>query len=110
MTYSKHTPGPWRWMANDGNPDALMVVAGTIGSCGICHVINRPAGTKAQPTTEHPYNARLIASAPELLESLRELLEICRFKCSPRDEVLLPDGKTNEQAMKDAMAVLSRAT
>ena len=67
---SKNTPGPWRWMAVNGNPDALMVVAGAIGECGICHVINRPAGTKDQPTTEHPHNARLIAAAPELLQAL----------------------------------------
>ena len=60
-------------MANNGNPDALSVVAGSVGECGICHVINRPAGTKQQPTTEHPHNAQLIAAAPELLEALKEI-------------------------------------
>ena len=41
------------------------------------------------------------------IESLRELLEICRVKCSPLDEVILPNGRTNEQAMIDACEVLA---
>ena len=55
-------------------------------------------------------NARLIAAAPELLASLRALLEICRYKCSPHDEVMLPHGKSNEQAMLDAIRVIDKAT
>ena len=82
---SKYTPGPWRWMANDGNPDALMVVAGAIGECGICRIINRPAGTKQQPTSEHPHNARLLAAAPELLEALSALTEWGCTHTSPLD-------------------------
>lgn len=54
-------------------------------------------------------NASLIAASPDLLQSLRELLEICRWKCSPNDEVLLPSGKTNHQAMIEAMAAIAKA-
>lgn len=45
----------------------------------------------------------------ELTESLKQLLEICRYKCSPSDEVILPDHITNEAAMIRAMRVLERA-
>ncbi|AMV35684.1 hypothetical protein VN12_26565 [Pirellula sp. SH-Sr6A] len=54
-------------------------------------------------------NACLFAASPDLLQSLRELLEICRWKCSPNDEVLLPGGKTNHQAMIEAMEAIAKA-
>lgn len=44
----------------------------------------------------------------ELIGSLKQLLEICRYKCSPTDEVILPDHITNEAAMIRAMRVLER--
>ena len=34
-----------------------------------------------------------------LLNSLNELIEICRFKCGPFDEVILNNGKSNQQAL-----------
>jgi hypothetical protein len=45
----------------------------------------------------------------ELIGSLKQLLEICRCKCSPTDEVILPDNITNEAAMIRAMRVLAQA-
>lgn len=49
----------------------------------------------------------LIAAAPQLHDSLKELLEICRWKCSPLDEQLLPN-KTNHDAMLDACDILDK--
>lgn len=43
-----------------------------------------------------------------ILDSCRELLEICRVKCGPSDEPILPGGRTNEQAMRDAMAAIEQ--
>ena len=43
-----------------------------------------------------------------ILDSCKELLEICRVKCSPSDEVILSGGRTNEQAMRDAVAAIER--
>jgi hypothetical protein len=56
---------------------------------------------------EDDANARLIAAAPDLYCSLKELLEICRSKCSPLDEQLL-SNKTNHEALLDACDVLDR--
>ena len=43
-----------------------------------------------------------------ILASCRELLEICRVKCGPSDEPILPGGRTNEQAMRDAMTAIEQ--
>lgn len=40
------------------------------------------------------------------LNSLRELIEICRVKCGPHDEVILPGGRTNHDALIDAVEAL----
>lgn len=98
---SKHTPAPWAvverqrklWVLTnpDSNPFTGQVIA--------------------QQTTCPDWiaNAHLIAAAPELLQSLHELLTICRYKCSPSDEVLLPNGKSNHRAIVDATAAVEKA-
>ena len=43
------------------------------------------------------------------LDCLKELIEICRVKCSPLDEVILPNGKTNHAALIDAIYVANEA-
>jgi len=45
----------------------------------------------------------------DLLVVARDLLEICRIKCSPTDEVWRADGISNEQVMIAAMATIKRA-
>ena len=40
-----------------------------------------------------------------VLSSLKELIEICRVKCSPLDEVILSNGRTNHEALLDAIKV-----
>ena len=44
-----------------------------------------------------------------LLGSLKELIEICRFKCGPFDEVILANGKSNQQSLLDAIALADQA-
>ena len=46
---------------------------------------------------------------PTILESLKELVEICRWKCSPHDEVILPNGRTNHSALVDAVWAIKEA-
>lgn len=69
MSESKHTPGPWhvhdRWYI------------GTVGEGIRTHAevkccVNVPAHDHEQ----HEANARLIASAPDLLAAVKELLEV----------------------------------
>ena len=45
-------------------------------------------------------------AAGDAVKSLGELLTICRYKCSPNDEVVLPDGRTNHEALIDATAIV----
>ncbi len=98
---SKPTSCPWRVRSNDvwpflmiENEDSTMIAR-----------VETAYGIES----ECEANAKLIAAAPELLLSLSELLDICRWKCSPTDEVLLDNGKTNHQAMIDAMSVIAKA-
>lgn len=56
-----HTPGPWQWTAVAGGWD------GVIGPTGlaICKLVEN-----------NPENARLIATAPELLEALKAAVRL----------------------------------
>ena len=63
---SKHTPGPWR-------------VQGKIVVSSTNRVVSDPDPGFAGPVRqERPYNARLIAAAPELLEALRGCADMLR--------------------------------
>jgi hypothetical protein len=44
-----------------------------------------------------------------VLSALKELIEICRVKCSPLDEVILPNGRTNHEALVSAVQVAEEA-
>lgn len=98
---SGHTPGPWILMDGrtfDTQSGKFFLSYGSVPGTGEW-LFKSP--------TELDRNAVLIAAAPDLYCSLKELLDICRSKCSPLDEQLLPN-KTNEQAMIDACYVLDR--
>lgn len=109
-TKAAHTPGPWIVCETEQQDAVLSIeqdrmaitdepsIVADVDLCGdgISQSIGRA-------------NARLIAAAPELLAACQELLEICRWKCSPSDEVVLSNGKSNHQAMIDAEAILSAA-
>lgn len=65
MNAPKYTPGPWSF--RDGFALAVGPVADPEGDA-IAHIVGHPS--------EAFDNARLIASAPELLETLRTILEV----------------------------------
>lgn len=85
---TQHTPGPWKTFRPYGTIYIKARLRGStiqeVASCG-------PTETPEQQEA----NARLIASAPELLEALRELLDACKdakFSSDPFDAI--PNART----------------
>jgi hypothetical protein len=74
---AQHTPGPWFTFANGqciGGPVGPLGNPSGAETAGIAH-----CGMGLRTGTEIQANARLISAAPELLETLRELVEAyCR--------------------------------
>jgi hypothetical protein len=70
---SAHTPGPWKlWAAQDARPHSISL-GGMLGSIEVRHHhcdFHDPSGALAK---EQLANARLIASAPDLLEALDKI-------------------------------------
>lgn len=66
---TKHTPGPWG--AFHGSVIAKSITYSNSRSNRVCHIERE--GT---PSSEVDANANLIASAPELLEALKEALAL----------------------------------
>ncbi|WWW34555.1 hypothetical protein V8017_16230 [Stenotrophomonas rhizophila] len=68
---SKHTPGPWAF-GNTHHDDRKLILSNSGKGKYICtvqiHQTPRAFGTHEEP--EREANARLIAAAPELLETL----------------------------------------
>lgn len=71
---SAHTPGPW--FAVQYNRSAAWRVT-TSPSDAHGDIANVLAGLAARKDAEVAANAKLIAAAPDLLESLREVLNLC---------------------------------
>lgn len=102
MTAAKHTPGPWK-------ADLCL------GGWGM-HEVQRPDGTSiarlaaiqtafAPDDEEGMANAQLMAAAPELLDSLREVLQIAQ-QCI--DSLRLISDE--RQALADAATAIAKAT
>jgi hypothetical protein len=67
----EHTPGPWRFIPADDTPGYREAAAVIIGS----QRIEFDSGLVFSPF-ETEANARLIASAPDLLDALQALLDL----------------------------------
>lgn len=90
MTKTAHTPGPWR--ANAENDVIACDPRDTI----ICEVTGHPSLPAAIA------DARLIAAAPDLLNSVRQLVEAF----SPWEAKTIK----HEEALANAVAAIERAT
>ncbi|RKZ44346.1 MAG: hypothetical protein DRQ58_11540 [Gammaproteobacteria bacterium] len=53
-------------------------------------------------------NAQMTDNERDLLLIAKDLLEICRYKCAPTDEVFRADGITNEQVIVVAKRTIKR--
>jgi len=72
-----HTPGPWLWghRLGDGGMYNTEVFSATHGVIATCAWTPQPRANGVTGTYRDA-NAHLIAAAPDLLESLRELAEL----------------------------------
>ncbi len=107
----KHTPGPWKYHMGqyDGQPPhARGYIYPAAHKIEGFNMSTHITGDKYEDRDEVEANARLIASAPELLEALRETL---RVLVTPKG---FPDAKhrTPEQqaAYTQARQVIAKAT
>ena len=80
MSESKHTPGPW-WWDGDPRPGCSAWDVGTLrGAKGACVMYYEIDNANKQPNDYKPFgcttpaNARLIASAPDLLAACEAAL------------------------------------
>lgn len=80
MANNQHTPGPWKIAARDQY--GIFIAPFGMNTTLICA---RKGGLDL-PNEEIEANARLIAAAPELLDALKEAIEIAREACD-RDGV-----------------------
>ena len=113
---SKHSPLPWA-ISHGGmsGDDGFSIVTNNasaehvkmVAECWPCTI------TCNEHRQELAANAEFIVKAcnnhDALLAACKTLLAICRWKCSPLDDVVLTDGRTNEQAMMEAMEVIQAA-
>ena len=93
MTQGKHTPGPWVW-ATSNSWSRLMRVGGKDGGI-LCPVVHQ---YDAHPDLSIPNeaDARLIAAAPEMLEALKEAVEVFQIE--------VPFGSRTIAQMRAAIA------
>jgi hypothetical protein len=70
---SKHTPGPWTYSLNTG---VVRSESNDLPKWSHHVICDLRRWSHEGDTFIHPGNARLIAAAPELLEALKEMLEV----------------------------------
>jgi len=81
---TEHTPGPWRlhqWSKAAGNPGVYSRVSANRDDAGDIDVCRFDLFPDADD--EHEANAKLIAAAPDMLESLQATLKYLECYASP---------------------------
>jgi hypothetical protein len=113
MSAAKHTPGPWR--AYDEYPEIIEFSTKGGGDFGGMKVsvsgINYRTGMHVM-AAEQAANMRLIAAAPDLLESLQDLADAAQARENPMGDpcALLAAQANLRDAAKRARAAISKAT
>lgn len=101
MSELTHTPGPWGIKrSKDGSGDIGITAPGVYNVVAECFAAMRHA---AERSPEVDANARLIASAPDLLAALTALAAAARTACDARRYPELTE------ALSEADAALSKA-
>lgn len=85
MNIPKHTPGPWKIAGESNTVHEAFIIESE--SRTICWTADSLGEDDDEFTSDEDLaNARLIASAPELLDSLKDLENILSCKPYDRDE------------------------
>lgn len=72
---TQHTPGPWK-CSTYGQRISIDTENNEVGIWGIAHINPDGDGRNGIPSASNRANARLIAAAPDLLEILKEALDV----------------------------------
>lgn len=101
MSAAKHTPGPWA-VNHAGDHTGITEVFVYAPNCGVDDV--SVAADIVDPVTSMPSeaNARLIASAPDLLEALEAIEYALRMNFSPA--TILDEGSPIREGIRAAIA------
>lgn len=103
MSNGKSTPGPWRYDLNH----TVAVVDGEEWGVTICQVPGESGIGRGPVSEEDKANARLIAAAPDLLSSCKELLAYLTDDIPA--EFLESDGGASSVVV-NARATIAKAT
>lgn len=99
---TKHTPGPWRTLSHDTLHNVRHIDAGPKGYERITVAILDGKQSEA--------NARLIASAPELLEAFQELVAINEEHNHHLDKIMGKPPEWKDAYLNKARSAISKAT
>jgi hypothetical protein len=100
----QHTPGPWSRLDRPENSfdDSRILTHISNGA----HIICTLGTTRTDGSPNHSPNARLIASAPDLLSALEGLLKIAEKQL---DQSAMHEGLLNCQALANTRETLCKA-
>jgi hypothetical protein len=102
----RFSPAPWRFDGhgiNDSRGRRIFKVQYQAGPYD-----PQPDGSPGR-SRRYDADSLLVAAVPEMYLALQQLVEICQVKCSPSDEIILANGKTNDRALREALFVLGKA-
>ena len=109
-------PGPWIWVREKYEPDGQWFC--TLKSNAPIEEVScrdRMVLPMREDCAQFSYAGTLpehilIEKAPDLLAMVGTLLEICRWKCGPDDEVVLSSGESSHDALIRACALIEEIT
>ncbi len=94
---NKHTPGPWSYWPNCTRDGGMVTQDATMSHIAAPVVYATPGRTEA--------NARLIAAAPELFESLNFMVRLWESNCDMRGH-----NADSFAEYRSALAAIAKAT
>lgn len=98
----KHTPGPWK-VTEVGGSGSMAIGADSNSDKGLICTI-------ARWRKEHEANAKLIASAPDLLEALQNWVAVRTHKIAGGNTIIDSNNKEERSLILAAINAIEKAT